>query len=82
MQYPDGHIPWKGGEASINSFLLDTMGIAFGAQLVFLLVLGPYADYGNWRPWIMITFQTVLCEFLVYPHVRLLMCSTDNIRQI
>ncbi|KAK8145322.1 hypothetical protein G3M48_004625, partial [Beauveria asiatica] len=39
---------------SVNSFLLDITGILFAAQLVTLLTIGPYADYGNWRPWIMI----------------------------
>lgn len=38
----------------MNSFLLDITGILFAAQLVTLLVIGPYADYGTWRPWIMI----------------------------
>lgn len=35
--------------------LLDVTGIMFAAQLVMLLTIGPYADYGNWRPWIMIS---------------------------
>lgn len=26
----------------------------FAAQMFTLLTVGPYADYGNWRPWIMI----------------------------
>jgi len=34
--------------------LLDVTGILFAAQLVVLLTIGPYADYGNWRPYIMI----------------------------
>ena len=38
----------------VNSMLLDVTGILFAAQLVTLLSIGPYADYGNWRPWIMI----------------------------
>lgn len=40
--------------------LLDISGILFAIQLVILLTIGPYADYGNWRPWIMILFQTLL----------------------
>jgi hypothetical protein len=35
--------------------LLDVTGILFAAQLVLLLTIGPYADYGTWRPWIMIS---------------------------
>lgn len=44
----------------INSMLLDVTGILFASQLVALVVLGPYADYGNWRPWIMIIGETIL----------------------
>jgi hypothetical protein len=40
---------------TVNSMLLDVTGILFAAQLVLLLTIGPYADYGNWRPWIMIS---------------------------
>jgi len=43
---------------SVNSMLLDVTGILFAAQLVILLGLGPYADYGNWRPYIM------MCELI------------------
>ena len=39
----------------VNSMLLDVTGILFAAQLVLLLTIGPYADYGTWRPWIMIS---------------------------
>ena len=35
--------------------LLDITGILFAAQLVILLAIGPYADYGNWRPYIMMS---------------------------
>jgi hypothetical protein len=35
--------------------LLDLTGILFAAQLVILLGIGPYADYGDWRPWLMIS---------------------------
>ncbi|KAM3448277.1 hypothetical protein MY3296_007960 [Beauveria thailandica] len=50
---------------ALNSFLLDITGILFAAQLVTLLTIGPYADYGNWRPWIMIIAQSLLyvCQF-------------------
>ena len=34
--------------------LLDMNGILFAVQLVILLIAGPYADYGKWRPWILI----------------------------
>ena len=34
--------------------LLNVTGVLFASQLMMLLILGPYADYGHWRPWIMI----------------------------
>ena len=38
----------------VNSYLLDLNGILFAVQLVLLLTIGPYADYGSWRPYILI----------------------------
>ncbi|KAL1411607.1 hypothetical protein Q8F55_002571 [Vanrija albida] len=65
QQYPDGTIHWGGQTMPLNSFLLDITGIMFAAQLFTLLTVGPYADYGNWRPWIMIVAQSILyiCQF-------------------
>ncbi|KAJ3492436.1 hypothetical protein NLG97_g5396 [Lecanicillium saksenae] len=65
QQFPDKIVVWGGQHLNLNSFLLDITGILFAAQLVTLLTVGPYADYGNWRPWIMITAQCVLyiCQF-------------------
>jgi hypothetical protein len=40
---------------TVNSMLLDITGIIFAVQLVLLITIGPYADYGTWRPWIMIS---------------------------
>lgn len=34
--------------------LLNVTGVLFASQLATLMFLGPYADYGSWRPWIMI----------------------------
>ncbi|KAJ4158546.1 uncharacterized protein LMH87_009068 [Akanthomyces muscarius] len=63
--FPDKIVHWGGQHLNLNSFLLDITGILFAAQLVTLLTVGPYADYGNWRPWIMITAQCILyiCQF-------------------
>ncbi|KAM3440959.1 hypothetical protein NHJ13734_003023 [Beauveria thailandica] len=63
--FPDGIVHWGGQHLNVNSFLLDITGILFAAQLVTLLTIGPYADYGNWRPWIMIIAQSLLyvCQF-------------------
>ena len=47
-EIPDADAP------TVNSMLLDLTGILFACQLFVLLMIGPYADYGNWRPWIMI----------------------------
>ena len=60
MQYPEDKIPWGGQTLPLNSLLLDITGIMFAVQLVMLLTIGPYADYGNWRPWIMIIGQVTL----------------------
>ncbi|ORX36209.1 autophagy protein [Kockovaella imperatae] len=65
LQFPNNYVPWGGQYQPMNSMLLDVTGILFAVQLVVLMTLGPYADYGNWRPWIMIFFQLVLeaCQF-------------------
>ncbi|KAL2213234.1 autophagy protein [Sarocladium strictum] len=65
MEYPDGSLHWGGQTLPINSMLLNVTGILFASQLTLLLILGPYADYGTWRPWIMIIGQTILyiCQF-------------------
>jgi len=44
---------------SINSIVLKTNGISFALQAVLFLFIGSFADYGQWRPWILI-FWTVL----------------------
>ena len=49
--------------------LLDMNGILFAVQLVILLVIGPYADYGKWRPWVLIGKRSL--EFLFSAHVSI-----------
>jgi hypothetical protein len=34
--------------------MLNLAGIIFAIQFVTLLFIGAYADYGKWRPWVMI----------------------------
>ena len=34
--------------------MLNLTGIIFAIQFVTLLFIGAYADYGKWRPWVMI----------------------------
>ena len=38
----------------VNSALLDINGILVLLQLVVLLILGSYADYGRWRYWLIL----------------------------
>lgn len=45
---------------SVASFILDLNGIQFAIQLVLLIIIGPYADYGTWRPYILICGYTFL----------------------
>lgn len=57
MAFPDSNkkaiIPWGGTHMFLNSFILDSSGILFAVTLVVMLVVGPYADYGTWRPYIL-----------------------------
>ncbi|ORX37517.1 putative autophagy protein [Kockovaella imperatae] len=73
LQFPDNIIPWGGRLTNMNSLVsptpkldtqrnkvLDFTGIIFAIQLALLLIIGPYADYGNWRPYILMVCQLVL----------------------
>lgn len=61
--FPDGFLEWGGQYTSskppaalliVSSLILDLNGIQFAVQTVLLLMIGPYSDYGTWRPWILI----------------------------
>lgn len=41
---------------SVNSTVLITNGLSFAIQAVLFLLIGSFADYGTWRPWITIVF--------------------------
>ena len=43
-----------GRDRTINSIVLLANGISFAIQVVLFLILGSFADYGKWRPWILI----------------------------
>jgi len=43
-----------GRDRTINSIVLLANGISFAIQVVLFLILGSFADYGTWRPWILI----------------------------
>ncbi|KAF8434079.1 MFS general substrate transporter [Boletus edulis BED1] len=49
-------LPYLGRIRDINSIVLLTNGISFAIQAVLLLVVGAWADYGQWRPNITIIF--------------------------
>jgi hypothetical protein len=38
----------------VSAVMLNLTGIIFAIQFVTLLFIGAYADYGKWRPWVMI----------------------------
>ena len=39
--------------------ILDLNGILFAVQLVVLLLIGPYADYGRFRPLFLIVWTVI-----------------------
>ncbi|KIJ12784.1 hypothetical protein PAXINDRAFT_181474 [Paxillus involutus ATCC 200175] len=49
-------LQFLGKARDINSIVLLTNGISFAIQAVLLLVIGAWADYGQWRPNITIIF--------------------------
>ncbi|KIJ07753.1 hypothetical protein PAXINDRAFT_164557 [Paxillus involutus ATCC 200175] len=49
-------LQFLGKARDINSIVLLTNGISFAIQAVLLLVIGTWADYGQWRPNITIIF--------------------------
>ncbi|KAF2160562.1 hypothetical protein M409DRAFT_70318 [Zasmidium cellare ATCC 36951] len=57
--FPSGYLNWGGSRTSTNSYILDINGITFAVQLAVLLITGPYADYGRWRPWILISWTVI-----------------------
>lgn len=48
-----------GARRTINSIVLLSNGISFAIQVVLFLIIGSFADYGAWRPWILI-FWTIV----------------------
>ncbi|KAK4496462.1 hypothetical protein PRZ48_012442 [Zasmidium cellare] len=57
--FPSGFLEWGGQRTSTTSFILYMNGIIFAVQIFLLICLGPYSDYGNWRPWILIAWTVV-----------------------
>jgi len=54
-----GLLSFFGRTRTINSIVLLCNGISFAIQVVLFLLLGSLADYGSWRPWIMIFWSVV-----------------------
>lgn len=54
-----GVLRFAGQERSVNSIVLLCNGISFAIQIVFFLVVGSFADFGNWRPMILIVLSVV-----------------------
>ncbi|KAL8970359.1 MAG: hypothetical protein Q9183_001559 [Haloplaca sp. 2 TL-2023] len=50
---------FAGRERTINSIVLLASGISFAIQGVIFLVIGSYADFGHWRPNILIVLSVV-----------------------
>ena len=53
----DGIMPFLGRPRSVNSIVLLSNGISFAIQVVVFLVIGSFADFGNWRPNILIALS-------------------------
>ncbi|KAM0788003.1 hypothetical protein ACM66B_006203 [Microbotryomycetes sp. NB124-2] len=52
-------IRFAGHERTINSAVLLVNGIAFAIQVVLFLAVGSLADFGRWRPAILLVFTVV-----------------------
>ncbi|KAF7715953.1 Uncharacterized protein PECH_004624 [Penicillium ucsense] len=55
----NGLMGFLGQPRSINSIVLLSNGISFAIQVVVFLVIGSFADFGNWRPNILIGLSIV-----------------------
>ncbi|EAW14001.1 MFS transporter [Aspergillus clavatus NRRL 1] len=54
-----GTLLFAGRPRSINSIVLLSNGISFAIQTVIFLVLGSFADFGTWRPNILIALSLI-----------------------
>ncbi|RYP33060.1 hypothetical protein DL767_004910 [Monosporascus sp. MG133] len=50
---------FAGRDRSVESAVLLTNGIAFAIQIVFFLTVGSFADFGRWRPYILIVVSVI-----------------------
>ncbi|KAJ5599262.1 hypothetical protein VI817_000437 [Penicillium citrinum] len=56
---PEGVMEFAGRPRSINSIVLLCNGISFAIQVVVFLTIGSFADFGYWRPNILIALSVV-----------------------
>ncbi|GAQ34829.1 hypothetical protein AtubIFM55763_001681 [Aspergillus tubingensis] len=54
-----GTLYFAGRQRSIDSIVLLSNGISFAIQVVLFLIIGSFADFGNWRPNILIVLSIV-----------------------
>ncbi|EHA22785.1 hypothetical protein CBS115989_7984 [Aspergillus niger] len=54
-----GTLYFAGKQRSIDSIVLLSNGISFAIQVVLFLIIGSFADFGNWRPNILIVLSVV-----------------------
>ncbi|OKO93260.1 Autophagy-related protein 22 [Penicillium subrubescens] len=54
-----GTLVFLGKTRSINSVVLLSNGISFAIQIMVFLVIGSFADFGNWRPNILIALSVI-----------------------
>lgn len=54
-------LKFLGRDRTINSIVLLSNGISFAIQVVVFLILGAFADFGSWRPNILIGLS--VCAF-------------------
>ena len=55
----DCFLIFAGKPQSINAIMLNTSGISCAIQTVLLITLGSSADYGKWRPMILIVWTMI-----------------------
>jgi MFS-type transporter involved in bile tolerance (Atg22 family) len=54
-----GRLQFLGSNRTINSVVLLANGISFAIQVVLFLIIGSFADFGVWRPYILIFWSIV-----------------------
>ncbi|KAE8387570.1 putative autophagy protein [Aspergillus alliaceus] len=54
-----GTLYFIGHQRSVESIVLLSNGISFAIQVVIFLVIGSFADFGTWRPSILITLSII-----------------------